>query len=212
MSEQLPTVIQALAKVMDEVRSVGKADTNSHFGFKFRGIDTILTAVAPALRNQGVVVVPEVREQKSEVVGKNNRVVVTVAYTFYGPAGDSVTAVVPGEAMDAQDKASSKAMSVAFRTALIQALSIPTGEPDPHAGPAVSTKLARLRVEVKQAMQEKGWTWEQIDQDFTEWSKGAEIGAADEKDLTEYLKRLRPQSVRTMQRAQPSRNGSEARA
>src|SRR5690606_34079164 len=36
-----------------------------------------------------------------------------------------------GEAMDSGDKATSKAMSVAFRTALIQALALPTDEPDP---------------------------------------------------------------------------------
>jgi hypothetical protein len=39
-----------------------------------------------------------------------------------------------GEAADAGDKATSKAHSVAYRTCLLQALSIPTHEPDPDAG------------------------------------------------------------------------------
>jgi hypothetical protein len=56
---------------------------------------------------------------------------VKVAYTFYGPAGDSVEGEVVAEAMDAGDKATSKAMSVALRTFLIQALCLPTDEPDP---------------------------------------------------------------------------------
>jgi hypothetical protein len=58
---------------------------------------------------------------------------VEVTYTFYGPEGDSFTAKVPGEAMDVGDKATSKAMSVAYRTVLIQALNLPTGDPEPDS-------------------------------------------------------------------------------
>jgi hypothetical protein len=58
---------------------------------------------------------------------------VKVTYTFIGASGDSIKATVVGEAMDSGDKATAKAMSVAFRTALLQALSLPTDEPDPDA-------------------------------------------------------------------------------
>ncbi|AHH98215.1 ERF family protein [Kutzneria albida] len=202
-SKELPTVIQSLTNVMRDVRSVSKSDTNTHFGFRFRGIDIVLEHVAPALREHGVVVIPEVLEQTSELVGKNNRVVVKVAYTFWGPAGDKVTAVVPGEAMDAQDKASSKAMSVAFRTALIQALAIPTGERDPHAGEPVGRKLIQLQQQVKAAGAVKGLaTMQALREDYALWSQGAEIEAADEKDLADYLKHLKPAATQTMQRRQ----------
>lgn len=203
MTSEQPSVVELIARVMRDVRSVQKADTNSHFGFKFRGIDTVLEHVAPALREHGVVIIPELRSQTFETIGKNNRVVVEVAYTFHGPKGDSITAVVPGEAMDAQDKGSSKAMSVAFRTALIQALAIPTGERDPHAGPAASTKLVRLQAEVKKLMADKGWDWAQLQQDYAEWSTGADIAVADENDLAGYVKTLNPQATKTMQRRQP---------
>jgi hypothetical protein len=202
-----PSVIQLIAKVMNDVRSVSKADTNSHFGFKFRGIDTVLDHVAPALREHGVVVIPELREQSSEVVGKSVRVLVKVAYTFYGPKGDSITAVVPGEAMDAQDKASSKAMSVAFRTALIQALAIPTGERDPHAGEPVGRKLIQLQQKVKIAGAAKGFeSFAELRDDYSLWSQGADIEAATEKDLADYLKHLDPSSTTRMQR---SPNGAQ---
>jgi hypothetical protein len=201
MSEEQPSVVELMGRVMREVSSVSKSDTNSHFGFSFRGIDTILKHVGPALRNHGVVVIPEVRDQKCETTPKGVRVTVTVAYTFWGPRGDSLTAVVPGEAMDAQDKASSKAMSVAFRTALIQALAIPTGERDPHAGEPVGRKLIQLQQQVKAAGAVKGLTTMQaLRDDYAEWSQGAEIEVADEKDLTDYLKYLNPQSTKTMQR------------
>jgi hypothetical protein len=198
-----PSVVQLIARVMQDVRSVGKADTNSHFGFKFRGIDTVLDAVGPALRKHGVVVVPELRERLMAVVDKKQHVHVTVAYTFYGPGGDHITAVVPGEAMDQQDKAVSKAMSVAFRTALIQALSLATGERDPHAGDPISRKLIQLQQQVKAAGAAKGLTTMQaLRDDYAEWSQGAEIEVADESDLRDYLKYLNPQGTKTMQRRQ----------
>lgn len=198
MTEQ-SSVIELLSAVMRQVRSVKKKDLNSHFNFNFRGIDTVLDAVGPALRDHGIVVIPELREQSCEVVGKSVRVLVKVAYTFYGPKGDSITAVVPGEAMDSQDKASSKAMSVAFRTALIQALAIPTGERDPHAGAPVTTKMAKLREQAKKLMTDKEWSADEMADDYVTWSRGAEIGAADESDLEKYIASHAP--TRTMSRA-----------
>lgn len=201
MSDELPTVIQLIARVMNDVRAVGKSDTNSHFKFQFRGIDTVLDAVGPALRTHGVVVIPELREQSSEVVGKSIRVLVKVAYTFYGPAGDHITAIVPGEAMDAQDKASSKAMSVAFRTALIQALSIPTGERDPHAGEPVGRKRIQLMKKLETAAPAKGLnSWAELRDDYALWSEGADFEAATDKDLEDYLKHLDPSATTRMQR------------
>jgi len=207
MTEELPSVIQLIARVMNDVRAVGKSDTNSHFKFQFRGIDTVLDAVGPALRTHGVVVIPELREQTSETVKNSVRVVVKVAYTFYGPRGDSVTAVVPGEAMDAQDKASSKAMSVAFRTALIQALSIPTGERDPHAGEPVGRQRIQVMKKLEAAAPAKGLnSWAELRDDYVLWSEGADFEAATDKDLEDYLKHLDPSTTTRMQR---SANGTQ---
>jgi hypothetical protein len=205
--EELPTIIQALTNVMRDVTAIGKKDFNTFHKFNFRGIDLVLEHVGPAFRKHGIVPVPELREILSDGLtakdGKHKRgVTLTVAYTFYGPRGDSITAVVPGEANDTEDKGSSKAMSVAYRTALLQVLAIPTGERDPHAGPAASTKLVRLQADVKKAMADKGWSWQQLQDDYSEWSQGADIAVADENDLTAYLKVLNPQGTKTMQRRQ----------
>ena len=104
--------------------------------FNFRGIDQVVNAVSPALRKHGVVVHPTVLdyryEQASTSTGKaTGHVIVTVSYTFTHTSGESVTATVIGEAMDSGDKAAPKAMSVAFRTALLQVLCLPTDEKDP---------------------------------------------------------------------------------
>jgi hypothetical protein len=136
-----PTVHEALAAVMTDVSAVKKGDRNAQQGFNFRGIDAVINAVGPALRKHGVTVSPRVDlyEYGTVTVGQPPKerqmghVRVLVTYTFFGPAGDSLPAQAPGEAFDAGDKATPKAMSVAFRTALLQALALPTDEPDPDS-------------------------------------------------------------------------------
>ncbi|MEV0584044.1 ERF family protein [Nonomuraea sp. NPDC050310] len=130
-------IYQALAQVMKKVRSVAKRDKNDHGGYVFRGVDAVVNAVGPKLRDVGVIVVPIVEDSSygTVEVGRNRTQMghaqVTVTYRFYGPDGSHLDCRVPGEAMDSGDKAMSKAMSVAFRTALLQALCLPTDDPDP---------------------------------------------------------------------------------
>jgi len=128
---------EALAAVMNDVTAVGKTDRNTSQNFSFRGIDAVLNAVGPVLRRHGVVVLPGVLEDRFDTVEVGQKrtpmghVVLRVAYQFVGPEGDSLQCIVAAEAMDSGDKAYPKAMSVAFRTALLQALALPTDEPDP---------------------------------------------------------------------------------
>jgi hypothetical protein len=140
MSEtKVLTIAQALNEVMKQVGAVKKNDRNASQGFNFRGIDAVVNAVSPALQKYGVIVVPSVEDYEYAAVeiGKNRTVMghvkVKVTYTFIGAGGDAIKATVVGEAMDSGDKATAKAMSVAFRTALLQTLSLPTDEPDPDS-------------------------------------------------------------------------------
>ena len=57
-------------------------------------------------------------------------VTLTVRYDFYAVDGSSMSATVMGEAADSGDKATSKALSMAFKYALTEVLTLPTNEPD----------------------------------------------------------------------------------
>jgi hypothetical protein len=135
----MTTAVQAVAAVMADVSSVAKRDLNAQQGFNFRGIDAFVNAVGPALRKHGVVVVPTVKacEYGTVEVGQKRtqmaHVRVTVRYRWHGPEGDYIDSVSVGEAMDSGDKATAKAMSVAFRTVMLQALALPTDDPDPDS-------------------------------------------------------------------------------
>jgi len=130
-------IFALLSSVMGDVGAVRKNEKNAAQGFNFRGIDSVVNAVSPALRKHGVIVFPSLVscEQSTVEVGARNtkmgHVRVVVTYTFAAPDGSTVAATVAAESMDSGDKATAKAMSVAFRTALLQTLCLPTDEIDP---------------------------------------------------------------------------------
>lgn len=134
-----PTIIQALVNAKRSIGAVGKGERNQQQQFLYRGVDAVVNACAPALIEQGIVVTPEVVEHSYETVEVGSKktlmghVIVAVKYTFWGPLGDSVSSTVVAESFDSGDKAAAKAMSVAYRIALLQTLSLPTDEPDPDS-------------------------------------------------------------------------------
>lgn len=136
-TDALP-VHAALSAVMGDVQAVRKGDRNEAQGFRFRGVDAVVNAVGPALRAHGVIVLPRVLARHTETYQTSKgatmrNVAVEVEFIFVGPDGSTLVCSTVGEAADAGDKATPKAHSVAFRTALLQALCIPTDEPDPDA-------------------------------------------------------------------------------
>lgn len=132
-------IYEAINNVMKEIGAIGKNSKNSQQGFMYRGIDAVMNALNPALIKHGVFVVPEVLEQTREErqTAKGGTLfysICKVKYTFYDKDGTSIEAVVIGEGMDSGDKATNKAMSVAFKYACFQVFCIPTEEMvDPDA-------------------------------------------------------------------------------
>lgn len=133
------SAITALSAVMAEVQSISKSQrvTSGPAQFNFRGVDAVVNVVGPILRKHGVVVVPhsveEIREERYETASKKpmHGVILRIIWRFYGPDGSYIEASSVGESADSGDKASPKAHSVAYRTVLLQALCIPTDDPDP---------------------------------------------------------------------------------
>lgn len=148
------SVYELWSKVMDEVQSISKDSRNTQQNFNFRGIDAVLNTVGPVLRKHGVLVVPKAITEDAEryTTAKGGQMInrtVKILFTVYGPNGDSFDGSAYGEAADAGDKAMSKAQSVAYRTFLLQALTIPTDDADPD-----SSSHERESVRVRQPAQE----------------------------------------------------------
>jgi hypothetical protein len=130
-----------LVAVMADVRALGKNQriTEGPARFAYRGIDDVMNAVGPAFRRHGVYVTSEVISvEHAEVRTSGNkpsgacRMVVQYTFRCDAMSEDHVSTIVAAEAWDTGDRGAQKAMSVALRTALLQLLVLPTGDPDPE--------------------------------------------------------------------------------
>ncbi|MEV6633915.1 ERF family protein [Actinoplanes sp. NPDC051470] len=134
----------AWARVMADVQSIGKSDRRDDPGghYNFRGVDRVVNAVGPALRRHGVDVLPvrvydvEYREARTAKGNVMQDCSLKVKWMVVGPAGDTFPELLEsaGQATDTQDKATSKATSVAQRVLFLTALHIPTDNPDVDRG------------------------------------------------------------------------------
>lgn len=117
---------------MEDMGAVGKEKTSKQ-NYKYRGIDDVMNALHPLLAKHKVFVVPQVitneREERQTANG-NNLIysICNIKYTFYAEDGSFIEAITRGEGMDSGDKASNKAMAIAFKYALFQVFCIPTEE------------------------------------------------------------------------------------
>ena len=126
-------IYESITEIMKEIGAVGKNSRNDQQKFMFRGIDAVMNALSPALIKCKVFVVPEILEQiREERTSRQGATLIysicKVKYTFFAEDGTNVSAVVIGEGMDSGDKATNKAMSIAFKYACFQVFCIPTEE------------------------------------------------------------------------------------
>lgn len=126
-------IYESVCKVIEEVGAIGKEKKNQQQGFMYRGVDDVMNALQPLFAKHKIFIVPEILEQsREERTGKSGGNLIysicKVAYTFYAEDGSNVKAVVIGEGMDSGDKATNKAMSIAFKYACFQVFCIATEE------------------------------------------------------------------------------------
>lgn len=108
-------------------------------GYAFRGIDDVYNAIAPLLAEHKLVIIPRCVERTETQRPSGNKtlyfVLVKMEFDFVSSEdGSKHVACVFGEAMDSGDKATNKAMSIAYKYACFQTFAIPTeGDNDPDA-------------------------------------------------------------------------------
>ncbi len=112
---------------------IAKSRRNDIDGYSFRGIDDVMQAVSPLLQKHRICILPRLTECITRPMVNGHHVTVRGAYDFVSSAdGSCHTVETYGEAADESDKATSKAMSAAYKYALVQAFCIPIrGAADP---------------------------------------------------------------------------------
>lgn len=116
--------------IMSEIGHISKTGTNTQQGYKYRSIDDVYKKLNELLSKHKVTIVPacthlEVShyvDSKGAVVHKS---VPTMGYTIYAEDGSSIFCSMPGEALDRSDKATAKAVSMAFKYMAMELFCIP---------------------------------------------------------------------------------------
>ncbi len=163
MNQPAARIYAALLAVMTDIAEIGiaKLSKNKDQGYNFRGIEAAMNELAPILIRHKVVVVPSYSEhveteRETKNGGRMKFVKVKGAFRFVSAEdGSSVESVCWGEAFDTSDKATTKAQSVAFRTALFQTFVVPTqatapeGDGDAQPGADVAALLEGHKRELR---------------------------------------------------------------
>lgn len=158
--QKSPHVLTGIKQVMQAFadKGIAKSHKNESQGFKFRGIDDVMNRMAQHLVEAGLVIVPNIRSREvyERVNSRGNPlfyVTVQVDFTVWSAVdGSSVVCSVPGEAMDSGDKATNKALSIAYKYMAFQLFAIPIDEdPDRHThevGKSPSKTLAPSDIDI----------------------------------------------------------------
>ena len=138
---------EAILTAMTEIARVGiaKLSRNKDQGYNFRGIEAAMNEMSPILIRAGITVTPSYselafHERQSKSGGTLRFVTLKGSFKFEAADGSYVIGEAYGEGMDSSDKATSKASSVAYRTALFQQFIVPTMAIDPESGLGVPTR------------------------------------------------------------------------
>lgn len=138
-------VYQCISKVQAALAKTGIAkDRQCQQGasFKYRGIDEVYNTLAPLLSSVGLCILPRIIDRKCDErqSAKGNAlfyVIVEAEFDLVSAEdGTKHTIRTFGEAMDSGDKATNKAMSIAYKNAIFMAFSVPTegdNDADAHA-------------------------------------------------------------------------------
>lgn len=131
MSETTGKIYGALADIMREVPAIGKDSRNQAQGFNFRSIDTIYAELHHLFVKHNVVCVPVNAvakiDERVKQDGKGTRFA-SIVFTWHLMADDGSYKEMSmiGEGSDSNDKACSKAASIAHKYALLHLFLIPT--------------------------------------------------------------------------------------
>jgi hypothetical protein len=156
-----PAVYKAITAITADLSGVGiaKRHRNERVDYRYRSIDDVLNRLSPLLAKHRLCVLPRVLERtSSDRVGDGDLLLVgvtlRVAFDLVSSVdGSSHTVEAFAEALDASDKATAKAMSSAYKHAMLQAFCVPVAQiEDADAG---SYRLKRSRSHQQEPVE--GW-------------------------------------------------------
>lgn len=131
MSGLVYLAINAVAAELSET-GIAKSHRNEEGDYQYRSVDDVLAALAPLLARHKLCVLPRILERNSIRWGQARQLVtVRAAFDLASAMDGSVHTLESfGEAIDDSDKGTAKAISSAYKSAMLQAFCIPAPQED----------------------------------------------------------------------------------
>jgi len=156
----VPRVYSAIAAVIGELSTNGiaKRHINARDRYDYRSVDDLYERLSPLLATHRLCILPRIlkrtaKKRLDEHGGAVSSVTVRAAFDIVSAEDGSCHVIESfGEALDASDKATAKAMTAAYKYALFQAFCIPCAESEDADALSIRLK-ANAVVEPAQ-----GWT------------------------------------------------------
>lgn len=135
MSTLVYQSINAIASELAE-SGIAKRHRNEESDYSYRSIEDVMRALAPLLARHKLCVLPRVveRQTSTDAAASACGVLVHVAFDLVSALDGSTHTIESfGEAHDESDKGTAKAISAAYKSAMLQAFCIPVPQEDADA-------------------------------------------------------------------------------
>ena len=198
MTNRSPHVYRAINAITSAFAKDGiaKAHTNVRDQYQYRSIDDVLNRLGPLLARHRLCILPRVLERTATEQRGDGDVLLTaatvrVAYELVSCRDGSTHLVeAVGEALDPGDKATAKALSAAYKSAMLQAFCVPVAGED---GDASSHRLKAVKQTIEPAQGWDAWARDIIDMiGGCETTQALDRVRSHQATLLSALKRERP--------------------
>jgi hypothetical protein len=193
MSVLVYQAINAIASDLAE-GGIAKGHRNQQADYQYRSIEDVLNTLAPLLAKHKLCVLPRILERTDSLHGNAEpmtHVAVRAAFDLVSSLdGSTHTVESYGEALDVSDKATAKAISAAYKSAMLQSFCIPVPQEDADSH---SPRLGRNLLFAEPPEGWENWSREVIDI----------AQSCQSREAVERLQAPRRQILAALQRARP---------
>lgn len=187
----VPRVYAAISAITGELSRSGiaKRHTNAQDQYQYRAIDDVYERLSPLLAQHKLCILPRILKRRMTERHSQNDLLVSVSVKaafdlICAEDGSRHTIESFGEALDAGDKATAKAMTAAYKSAVLQAFCIPASGPDDADAQSHRLKATDNMVEPVQG-------WARWSEDIIEIVGGCQTAEAIDRCQTTYRMLLR---------------------
>lgn len=126
MTEKIKNIYQRILSVMAEVDYIQKGEKRVANQYRFCSHDQVTATIHPQLVKHGIMIIPTIKERKQD--GNRTEILLEVKFINIDNPTDYFVVDALGYGIDTSDKGPGKAVSYAYKYALLKTFALETGD------------------------------------------------------------------------------------